>query len=243
MAGKRTSRRNEDVADFAGPDANKEAIEKLANAAAAENKKRGTEGKNVGEASDETVGMHVNLIKAAEIEWRELRDKASQAQGVLRQRYKVAKGDGVDVDSLKLAFRFAERATGEVISEQRNVGRYLKIMGSPLGTQWSLFDEPDADGAKLDATAQAAARDALLGGLGVDPAYRRVFPDGDYRDPQVKAAAEKFAADHPRLLQARQTGPQVPADLASRLLAGRKPGSLIDPRAVQASLDAINQTR
>ena len=154
MAGKRTSRRNEDVADFAGPDANKEAIEKLANAAAAENKKRGTEGKNVGEASDETVGMHVNLIKAAEIEWRELRDKASQAQGVLRQRYKVAKGDGVDVDSLKLAFRFAERATGEVISEQRNVGRYLKIMGSPLGTQWSLFDEPDADGAKLDATAQ-----------------------------------------------------------------------------------------
>lgn len=154
MARKRTSRRNEDVADFAGPDANKEAIEKLANAAAAENKKRGTKGKNVGEASDETVGMHVNLIKAAEIEWRELRDKASQAQGVLRNRYKVAKGDGVDVDSLKLAFRIAERSSGEVISEQRNVGRYLRIMGAPVGTQWNLFEDTQDEGVqKLDATA------------------------------------------------------------------------------------------
>ena len=151
MAKRRSSRRNEDVSDFAGPDADQEAIERLTASAKKENAKKG---KNIGEASDETVGMHVNLIKAAEIEWRELRDKASQAQGVLRNRYKVAKGDGVDVDSLKLAFRIAERATGEVIAEQRNLGRYLKIMGSPLGHQWSLFEEPDADGASLDAAAQ-----------------------------------------------------------------------------------------
>lgn len=97
--------------------------------------------------------------------------------------------------------------------------------------------------AAADATAQAAARDALLDSLGVDPAYRKVFPAGDYRDAKVKAQAEKFAADHPRLLTPRQSGPQVPADLASRLLAGRKPGSLVDPRAVQASLDALNQIK
>lgn len=152
MARKPRNRREENLKDFAGPNAEQEAIETLSNAAAAANKK--AKGKNVGEASDETVGMHFNLIKAAEIEWRELRDKATQAQGVLRNRYKVAKGDGVDVDSLKLAFRIAERSTGEVIAEQRNLGRYLKIMGSPLGHQWSLFDEPDAEGATLDATAQ-----------------------------------------------------------------------------------------
>lgn len=152
MARKPKNRREENLSDFAGPNADQEAIETLANAAAQANNK--AKGKNVGEASDETVGMHVNLIKAAEIEWRELRDKAAQAQGVLRNRYKVAKGDGVDVDSLKLAFRIAERSTGEVVSEQRNIGRYLKIMGSPLGHQWSLFDEPDADGATLDAAAQ-----------------------------------------------------------------------------------------
>lgn len=132
--------RAEHAADFAGTDANKEAIETLAKNAAKENAKA-----NKGEVSDETVGMHINLIKAAEIEWRKLRDQATTAQGVLRNRYKVAKQDGVDVDSLKMAFRIAERATGEVISEQRNLARYLKIMGSPLGYQWSLFEE-ESDG-------------------------------------------------------------------------------------------------
>lgn len=154
MAKRPRGQHSTDHSDFAGPDANKEAIETLSKAAAAENAKKSKKGKNVGEASDQTLDMHINLIKAAEIEWRELRDKASQAQGVLRNRYKVAKGDGVDVDSLKLAFRIAERSTGEVISEQRNVGRYLKIMGSPLGTQWSLFDQEDEEGVTLDATAK-----------------------------------------------------------------------------------------
>lgn len=132
------------MADFSGPDANKEAIEKLAESARRENKKRAKAGHNSGEVPDETVANHINLIKAAEIEWRELRDKASQAQGVLRNRYKVAKGDGVDIDSLKQAFRIAERAGGEVVSEQRAIGRYLRIMGSPLGTQWNLFEGEQA---------------------------------------------------------------------------------------------------
>lgn len=153
MAGKGRGRkglRAENQGDFAGPDAEKEAIEMLANAAKKANAKT-----NTGEVADETVGMHINLIKAAEVEWRDLRDKASTAQGVLRNRYKVAKQDGVDVDSLKLAFRIAERASGEVISEQRNVGRYLKIMGSPLGTQWSLFEEEGENGKpKVDANLQ-----------------------------------------------------------------------------------------
>lgn len=171
MAKGKSRRRNEDVADFAGPDADQEAIERLTASAKKENAKKG---KNIGEASDETVGMHVNLIKAAEIEWRELRDKASQAQGVLRNRYKVAKGDGVDVDSLKLAFRIAERATGEVISEQRNVGRYLRIMGSPLGHQWGLFDDTEDEGTqKLDAT--AAGEQAGLNG---EPADNCPFQPG-----------------------------------------------------------------
>jgi hypothetical protein len=151
MAKRKSNRRAENHADFAGADADKEAIERLAKSAADKNAKAGH---NSGEVPDETIARHVDLIKASEIEWREARDKAAELQGVLRNRYKVAKGDGVDIDSLKLAFRIAERASGEVIEEQRNVGRYLKIMGSPLGHQWSLFDEPDADGAKPDATAR-----------------------------------------------------------------------------------------
>lgn len=148
---KRSNRRAENHADFAGPNAADQAVEVLSRNAKKANAKAGH---NSGEVPDETVANHVNLIKAAEIEWREARDKAAELQGVLRNRYKVAKGDGVDIDSLKLAFRIAERASGEVISEQRNLGRYLRIMGSPLGHQWSLFEEPDADGATLDATAR-----------------------------------------------------------------------------------------
>lgn len=153
MARKPKNRREENLSDFAGPNADQAAIETLA-AAAAEANKKAKAGHNSGEVPEETIANHINLIKAAEIEWRELRDKAAQAQGVLRNRYKVAKGDGVDVDSLKLAFRINERASGEVISEQRNIATYLKIMGSPLGHQWSLFEGDDENGAKLDATAQ-----------------------------------------------------------------------------------------
>lgn len=146
---RKSNRRAEHAADFAGPNAEKEAIEKLASAAAKANQKT-----NTGEISDEAAGRHILLIEAAETEWQEARDKAAELQGVYRNRLKVAKGDGMDVDALKLAFRIKRRQTGEVISEQRSVGRYLQLMGSPLGHQWSLFDQPDADGAKLDATAQ-----------------------------------------------------------------------------------------
>lgn len=146
---KRTNRRAEHHADFAGVDAEKEAIEKLAANAAKANAKT-----NTGEISDEAAARHILLIEAAETEWQEARDKAAELQGVYRNRLKVAKGDGMDVDALKLAFKIKRRQMGEVVSEQRSVGRYLKLMGSPLGTQWSLFDQPDEDGAKLDATAR-----------------------------------------------------------------------------------------
>ena len=46
MARKPKNRREENLSDFAGPNADQEALETLANAAAAANKK--TKGKNVG---------------------------------------------------------------------------------------------------------------------------------------------------------------------------------------------------
>lgn len=136
MARQPRAPRAEHLADFAGPDANQEAIETLAAAAVKENAK-----KNPGPVSDETVLMHANLIRAAKAEWQEARDEATKRQGVLRNRWKVAKNDGVDTDSLKDALTFMEQSTSEVVSGQRNVGRYLRIMGSPLGTQWSLFED------------------------------------------------------------------------------------------------------
>lgn len=134
-------------------DADKEQIEQITKGKGRGRKK--AEAKNAGPVSDETVGMHINLIKEAEARWRELRDQATQAQGVLRNRYKVAKSDGVDTDSLKKALSIAERGTGEVMAEQRNIGRYLRIMGAPIGHQWTLFeDAEDPAVQELDATAQ-----------------------------------------------------------------------------------------
>lgn len=155
--------------------------------------------------------------------------------------------DGVDVAALAttLAAVQAELAGLKAAKDAEEATKADKIKA-----EMSEMDRLKADLAEqrqalaaADAAAQAAARDALLDSLGVDPKYRRVFPDGDYRDARTKAAAEKYAADHPRLVTPRQSGPTVSDDLAARLLTGRKPGSLIDPRAVQASLEALNNIK
>lgn len=82
------------------------------------------------------------------------------------------------------------------------------------------------------------SRTSMLDQLGVDPAYRRVFPEGDARDPKVKAAIEKFAADHPRLLTGRvgPTQPVVPDLLAK--MSGKPVSKLVNPAAMQQSYAA-----
>lgn len=172
---KRTNKRATQHADFAGADADKEAIERLASAAAKANAKAGH---NSGEVPDETIARHVDLIKAAELEWREARDKAAELQGVLRNRYKVAKGDGIDIDSMRLAFRIAERTSGEVVSEQRAVGRYLRIMGSPLGKQWSLFDDGEAEEGKPASGALDAELQGQAAWRNKEPAENNPFTPG-----------------------------------------------------------------
>lgn len=170
MARRPRAPRAENLADFAGPDADQEAIETLASAARKENAK-----KNTGEVTDETVGMHVNLIKAAEVQWREARDRAAELQGVLRNRYKVAKNDGVDIDALKLAFKIAERSSSEVVAEQRSLARYLKIMGSPLGMQWSLFEDSVTEEGRPKVDANLQGQHAGRNG---EPAENNPFTPG-----------------------------------------------------------------
>lgn len=94
--------------------------------------------------------------------------------------------------------------------------------------------------ANQDAAAKDAARTALLDGLGADPNYRKVFPEGDARDPQVKAKIERFAADNPKLLT-RQPGPPQPnVPDVQKLLKGRNPSSLVNTSAMEASYAAMN---
>jgi hypothetical protein len=131
-------------ADFAGPDAEKEAIESLSKAAAKANAKAGH---NSGEVPDEVVQRHITLVEAAHKEWQEKRDEAATAQGIYRNRLKVAKNDGVNKDDLIEAFKVKGITSGEYVSSRRNVGRYLRLMGAavaePKGGQ-GVFDFLDA---------------------------------------------------------------------------------------------------
>lgn len=149
-------RRTQNHSDFSGPDANKEAIETLSKAAAKKNK-----GSNAGPVSDEQILRHIELIQAAELEYDEARDETSIKSGILRNRYKVAKSDGVDIESLKLALKLAKRSTGEVVTEHRNVGRIIRLMNLPIGHQFELFSVP-ADEEATDG--KPSAMDAELQG-------------------------------------------------------------------------------
>lgn len=154
--------------DFAGPDADAEAIEKLASAAAKENAKAG---KNAGPISDEALARHIDLIQAAELEYDEARDATAVKSGILRNRYKVAKNDGADIEALKLALKLAKRTSGEVVTEHRNVGRIIRLMNLPIGHQFNLFSVPEDEAA--EAAGKPNAMDAELQG---QAAYRNSEP-------------------------------------------------------------------
>ncbi len=146
-----------------GADATVDEIEKAAKSKGKAAKAAKAPKKNAGPVSDETVDMHIKLIREAKENWQKARDAATQAQGVLRNRRKVAKGDGVDMGALDKAFAIEAAGTGATISEQRNVGRYLRRMGVEIGHQWTLFDDvEDETVQQLDAT--AAGEQAGLNG-------------------------------------------------------------------------------
>lgn len=151
----------QDHADFAGKDADPAQIAELGEAAAAADK-RGKRGHNKGPLSEETAKMHISLIQEARTNWRALRDEATKGSGVLRNRIKIAKGDGLDTTALLKALDEADRPAGAVITEHRNMTRYLTLMGSPLGTQLSLLEDATADGD--DRPTNSSAMDAELQG-------------------------------------------------------------------------------
>ena len=167
-------------ADFAGADAHAEAVDKLADAGAKENEKRG---KNAGPISDEAMLRHIELIQGAELEYDEARDAAAVKSGILRNRYKVAKNDGVDIEALKLALRLAKRSSGEVVTEHRAVRRIILLMNLPIGHQFDLFkvagdDEPETaptDEKTLEAEATLAGEHAGLNG---EPRENNPHPAG-----------------------------------------------------------------
>ena len=131
-------RRAANQADFAGPDADREAIERLARSARLANEQMGG-----GKVADAVLQRNTLLIEAAQAELDELMGEVAKLRGVLGNRKKVARADGCDVDAIVQALRLKKQAgTGgsePIVAQHRLVGRILELIGHPLGTQFKLF--------------------------------------------------------------------------------------------------------
>ena len=166
MAKRGSRRRAEDVADFADQNADKEAIEKLAESARTANAKIG----HNSQVSDEDLLHHSNLIEAAQLEIDKMAIEMAKKRGVLGSRKKAAKKANVDVDSIMLAIQLKKRANvggmGAIVTEHRTVGRLFRLWDHPLGTQFNLFpgEEPSDSAAAEPQSEEAIIAEATLAG-------------------------------------------------------------------------------
>jgi hypothetical protein len=139
--------------EFAGPDAEQEAIEKIAAArdAATEEEADKKNGDNGGPILDENAWRRAaNELVAEQIEIDELMESVAEIRGRISSIKKVAEKCGADWDVIKLYAKYAKRvrqgASGEIVTELRRLGALMRLMGSPLHTQFGLFaEEPKGD--------------------------------------------------------------------------------------------------
>lgn len=140
------SQRAANQADFAGPDADREAIERLARSARLANEQQ----QGGGRVADEVLQRNTLLIEAAQAELDDLMGEVAKLRGVLGNRKKVAKNDGCDVEAIVQALRLKKQAgsggSEPIVTRHRMVGRILGLLGHPLGTQFKLFgNEAEAE--------------------------------------------------------------------------------------------------
>jgi hypothetical protein len=140
---------------FAGPDAEKEAIEKIAAAKAAAEKeaaqdKKTTLGDNGGPPLDQGAWTRaVNEYTAEMLSIEDLESQRSEIAGRISSIRKVAKKLGVDWDLVKRYYdehkRIRKGSMGSMVTEERRYRWLLKVMSSPLGTQFNLWDVPSEE--------------------------------------------------------------------------------------------------
>lgn len=64
-------------------------------------------------------------------------------KGKLGNIYKAAKGDGCNTDAIRAARHHDRLDHLQVTQDYTDTGRVLRLMESPLATQFSLFNQPD----------------------------------------------------------------------------------------------------
>ncbi len=133
--------------EFAGPDAERDAIEKIAAAKAAATEAEQDAGDNGGPLMDEDAWRRAaNELCAEQIEIDALMDKVAEVRGRISSIKKVAEKCGVDWDVIKLYAKYQKRIRigemGAVVTEHRRLGQLMELMDCPLFTQFELFKLP-----------------------------------------------------------------------------------------------------
>lgn len=152
MAKRKNAKRNDELegaGEFAGPDAEKEAIEKIAQAKAAAEKEaeQDKKGDNGGPIMDRDAWRRAaNESIAEDLEIERLQESIAECRGRLSSIRKVAKSCGVDWDVVKdyrkIQKRIRKGEMGAIVTEHRRLGELMGIMDCPLYTQFDLFKLP-----------------------------------------------------------------------------------------------------
>lgn len=105
-------------------------------------RKKGRRGDNSGDHSvpDEIYERHLAKIDTTSKAMEKAKEAFDQAKGVHQSAYKAAKGDGCDIDAIRLARKLDKQDAGVTQVTYANVSRVLNLIGSPLGSeQMDLF--------------------------------------------------------------------------------------------------------
>lgn len=144
--------------EFVGPDTEKEAIEKIAAAkaaAATETEQDAKKGDNGGPPLDvEAWRRAANEYCAEMLAMEDLDTKRSEIAGRISSIRKVAKKLKVDWDVIKRYYidhkGIRKGAMGAMVTEERRYRWLLKVMDSPLNTQFTLWEFQEEAGDKPD---------------------------------------------------------------------------------------------
>lgn len=101
--------------------------------------KPGKAGHNSGSVPDEVYERHLDKIETTSKAMDKAKEAYDQAKGVHQAAFKAAKGDGVNTDAVRLARSLHKRDHGVVAQDFADTGRVLRLINSPLGTQFGLF--------------------------------------------------------------------------------------------------------
>ena len=131
-------------------------------------------GHNSGKIPDEVYERHLAKIDTTAKAMDKAKEAYDQAKGVHQSAFKAAKGDGCDIDAIRLARKLDKQDAGVTQVTYANTARVLNLMGSALGEdQLNLFGSIVEPPPKVDVALQGQQA-----GKNAEPASNNPWPAG-----------------------------------------------------------------